>query len=257
LQLKSYRTKNSYIYLAKFIDQFLIMKTNLLLILLSLAFCNSAYSQDQSKRKQYFPIWTYHQDSITINGISLGLSTYDYHKRNTKTNGIKLELIGTGWAVMFMNPPVTFSNYSSTPYGYSVGNFSERVNGFYISGTGHACDCLINGISLGAIGQRNSQINGISATALFNYSGTHNGIQLSGITNNTSVMRGVQISIVENNIDEGAGLQLALISNVSTDFIGVQIGIFNRSENLKGIQIGLWNVNQERRMPLINWNFKN
>ena len=37
---------------------------------------------------------------------------------------------------------------------------------------------------------------------------------------------------------------------------GLQIGVVNKSKNLRGIQIGIWNVNQKRRLPLINWNFK-
>jgi hypothetical protein len=38
---------------------------------------------------------------------------------------------------------------------------------------------------------------------------------------------------------------------------GVQIALFNSSMNFKGIQIGLWNKNQKRSLPFINWNFKN
>jgi hypothetical protein len=37
---------------------------------------------------------------------------------------------------------------------------------------------------------------------------------------------------------------------------GLQIGIVNKSKNLRGIQIGIWNVNQKRKLPLLNWNFK-
>lgn len=41
------------------------------------------------------------------------------------------------------------------------------------------------------------------------------------------------------------------------EFKGLQIGIRNKSDNMKGIQIGLWNVNGKRKLPIINWNFKN
>ena len=231
------------------------MKINLLLILF-LCILFSSYAQSEVKHRHYFPIWTYHQDNITVNGLSLGLYTYDFHTRNTNTNGIKLELIGMGWAVMFIYPPVRSNTYPPDMHGYDAINFSERVNGFYISGTGNICDCLINGISLGTIGQKNSKINGLSASVLFNYSEAHNGIQLSGMSNSTSVMRGIQMTILQNEINEGAGLQLAIINHANTKFTGIQIGLFNRSQNFRGIQIGLWNVNQDRSMPFINWNFK-
>jgi hypothetical protein len=37
---------------------------------------------------------------------------------------------------------------------------------------------------------------------------------------------------------------------------GLQIGFVNKTIKLKGFQIGLWNKNGERSLPLINWNFK-
>jgi len=41
------------------------------------------------KRKNYFPIWTFHQDSINIHGISVGLWSFNSEPRFTNTNGIK------------------------------------------------------------------------------------------------------------------------------------------------------------------------
>jgi hypothetical protein len=37
---------------------------------------------------------------------------------------------------------------------------------------------------------------------------------------------------------------------------GIQIGIYNKTLKLRGFQFGLWNVNERRSFPLINWNFK-
>ncbi len=247
----------------------------LLLILLLFASNSSAYSQDKPKRKHYFPVWTYHQDSITINGISLGLSTFDMHDRQTYTNGIKLELVGAGLFVfLFKDPPISSRNKlegyeNNIPSKYDKSEFSEIINGLSLSATGNFCYCLINGISLGAIGQYNDQINGFSASVFTNYAEIHNGIQIAGMGNSTVTMNGIQVALF-NHVYKGKGMQLALASNradikfegvqiapfnETNQMKGLQIGVFNRSENFRGIQIGLWNVNQERRMPLINWSF--
>jgi hypothetical protein len=35
---------------------------------------------------------------------------------------------------------------------------------------------------------------------------------------------------------------------------GLQIGIFNASKHTKGVQLGIWNKNEKRKLPIINWN---
>lgn len=47
------------------------------------------------------------------------------------------------------------------------------------------------------------------------------------------------------------------VEKVSEKFVGVQIGAVNQAKKLKGIQFGLWNVNEKRSLPIFNWNFKN
>lgn len=37
---------------------------------------------------------------------------------------------------------------------------------------------------------------------------------------------------------------------------GVQIGLVNNAAKLRGFQIGLWNTNQKRSLPLFNWCFE-
>ena len=52
------------------------------------------------------------------------------------------------------------------------------------------------------------------------------------------------------------GLQFSFILNDSYLTRGVQVGLINRSQSLTGVQFGLWNINQKRKFPIINWNFK-
>jgi hypothetical protein len=51
------------------------------------------------------------------------------------------------------------------------------------------------------------------------------------------------------------GLSIATIRNVSDEMRGVQVGIYNKTVDLRGFQFGLWNVNGKRKLPLINWQF--
>ena len=204
----------------------------------ALAIC--AYGQNVNR----FPVWTYHEKNVNIHGISIGLVSTIISERNTNTNGIKLELIGLGVFTPLIPEFPKFENGDS-----------ERINGLSFSASGTVCDCLTNGLSVGAIGQINNQVNGISATMLMNVTGKQNGIMLA-LINMSDIMNGLQLGGVNASESEAHGVQLGFIGNESEVMRGLQIGLYNKSKNLRGVQIGLWNVNQKRKLPLINWNFK-
>jgi hypothetical protein len=189
------------------------------------------------KRKNIFPIWTFHQDSINIHGVSIGLFSFDGKPSSTYTNGVRIELIGVGLIIPLI-PKSPIAENDSSFLKLKQQPISERVNGINLSATGTACNCLINGVSLGLIGQITFQINGFSSSLFMAYSQIHNGIQIAAFTG-SYYMNGLQIGV----------------SNYANYANGLQIGLFNYSENLKGLQIGLWNVNQKRKFPIINWSF--
>ena len=174
------------------------------------------------KRKTYFPVWTFQQSNICINGISAGLWNFK-EDRNTVTNGIRLSLIGEGIIAPFA--PYSPSLLEDSMFSnIDLKQFGEKINGINIAGTGNLNDYSINGISLGYVGQINSKVNGISAAAFVNYAAIHNGIQMAVFFNDAYIMR------------------------------GLQIGIFNTSKHTKGVQLGIWNKNEKRKLPIINWN---
>jgi len=192
-----------------------------------------------NRKKNYFPIWTYHHKNININGVSVGFFTVSDHHRYTNTNGVKLELIGVG---VFL-PLMPRNPVAQDSLGYIKAMkdpISEVINGVSLSLSGSACECVTNGISLGTMGQINRQVNGFSASLWMNFAQKHNGIQLAGLTNESYKTHGVQ---------------LTLLSNTSHKMRGVQVGLVNHSKKLKGFQFGLWNVNDKRSLPLINWSF--
>jgi hypothetical protein len=236
--------------------------TTLIFLILSI----SSYGQNY-KNKNYFPIWTFHQDDINIHGISLGLWTLNKEPRYTNTNGIKLELLGVGIGLPLIGrSPIPETD--SAFFELQQKPLSERINGLNLSATGTFCHCQTNGLAAGLIGQMHFQVNGLSASLFVNFTQKLNGIMVSayndayymnglqlGYMNSGSKTKGVQIGIFGNGAVEMKGLQIGLV-NISKKLKGLQIGLFNKSKKLKGFQIGLWNVNQKRKLPFVNWNFK-
>lgn len=222
----------------------------LVTILLSIISINSYGQVD--KRKNYFPIWTYHQKNINIHGISLGIGTVREEPRNTNTNGIKIEIIGAGIVIPLI-PQSPVAQNDSEFIKLANEPISEVINGLSISVSGTVCDCITNGINIGLIGNINFQVNGITMSLLMNFSQRHNGIQFA-LFNESYYMDGLQLAL-SNYGAKTKGIQLGAV-NSGQEMAGLQIGLLNKSKKLRGIQIGLWNVNQKRKLPLINWNFK-
>ena len=83
-----------------------------------------------------------------------------------------------------------------------------------------------------------------------------NGLDIALAGSFQSVVNGAGISLIINKQDAVNGLTIAPVGNHNIYCRGVQIGLINTCSDLKGFQIGFWNVNQKRKSPLINWNFK-
>lgn len=180
-------------------------------------------------------VGTFHTSNVEYNGLSFGFASTMADSRNVKTNGIRLEIPGIG-LVSFMGNG--FSN-ATEPFDLTNFQYSEVINGLNMS-TGSWCDCNYNGWTLAAVGQYGKLGNGFSLAGGWNIIDKQNGLQVAIIANSSYYMSGVQISGF-NFIHTGAGLQ---------------IGLVNKSRNFKGIQLGLWNVNQKRALPFLNWSFK-
>lgn len=209
-----------------------------LLLLIIISDTTVAFAQQQ-KRASHFPVGTFLEKNSTINGISVGLYSVLSQDsiNNVHTNGIRLEAIGLG----ILSPLMPRSPIAETEEQFKAKMaepLAERINGFNLSPAGTVCDCVVNGISAGLIGQINRRVSGVSVSVMINLAQEHNGIQVAMI-NESYAMRGFQIGF----------------NNTSGKARGIQIGIFNHATNLKGIQFGLWNTNQKRKLPILNWNF--
>jgi hypothetical protein len=189
------------------------------------------------KKKNYLPIWSYHQKNVNIYGLSVGIGSF-FEPVNTNSYGVKIELIGAGILAPLIGSSPTITSDSLQNIEMSKPR-DEYIYGLNLSAAGSVCDCQINGVSVGLIGHIDTQVNGLSGALIMNYSQIHNGLQAAMFTE-TYKMTGVQIGLRNNAYKSW----------------GVQIGLFNDSEEMYGLQLGLWNVNQKRKLPLINWNFR-
>lgn len=187
------------------------------------------------QRKNYFPCWSFHQKNANIHGISIGIGSTLNNLKNTKTNGIRLELFGAGILVpLIPHSPITETD--SSEYLYPI---SEKINGINISSSGTVADCVVNGLSIGAIGNIIYKVNGICVIGFLNFVHISNGIQFALVSTSNNKINGVQIGAV----------------NESNHTRGLQFGLVNRSKDLRGMQFGIWNRNGRRALPIVNWQF--
>ncbi len=205
-----------------------------LLFIFFLALSTSSYTQDTITIKERI-VGTFHTSNVKYNGLSFGFYSTMMDTRNVVTNGLRLEIPGIG-VISFMGGGFPMAE---EPFDLTDFKYSEVVNGLNIS-SGSWCDCYYNGFTIAAVGQFGILGKGLSLAGGWNIIDQQTGAQIASIANRSYYMKGVQISAI-NYINTGSG---------------VQIGLINRSENFKGIQIGLFNFNQKRRLPIINWNFK-
>ncbi|WCL81116.1 hypothetical protein PPO43_14165 [Saprospira sp. CCB-QB6] len=82
------------------------------------------------------------------------------------------------------------------------------------------------------------------------------GVNIVGLKNFVDEAHGVSITGLSSFSYKMNGLSIAGIYNSSIQTRGVQIGLVNKSKDLRGFQFGLWNINPKRSLPLINWQFK-
>lgn len=137
------------------------------------------------------------------------------------------------------------SNFSFAPmeglFGSGIAAFTtESITGGSISG--------ISNFSLG--NQTGAFFAGIA-----NYShGSAKGFQVAGIGNaSAGSMKGAFMAPITNfALSESSGFQLSLANIVVGDFSGLQLGLLNGSDHLKGVQIGLVNYsgNADSGVPI-------
>lgn len=166
-----------------------------------------------------------------IYGLAIGLigSEAICYKPYTKySHGINLQIPGQG----ILQIPYLFGQPFSKEF--QSGNIDMMIKIDSNKRVVH------NGLLISVFGTFSDQVNGISFSGLMSMGKKINGITLNPVWNLYQRVHGMSVGVI----------------NTSLETKGVQFGLINKTVKLKGFQIGLWNRNDERSLPIINWNFK-
>ena len=236
----------------------IIMKNYILIAFTFLvSFQGFCQNEIEEKRNLRFPVWITHSKNTDILGLSLGAFPTDYGNDNrlTRTFGVRLEVFPLSF-FYFLAPKTPISNNEETYQSFMNGHTTQQIYGLNLStGTFEGIDAY-----------------GVSVTGFMHYSRKNNGISIAGMSNSIERANGIIIGFGGNEVFQGNGIMLASVwgngairfngVQISVENVifekgrGVQIGFFNRAKNFRGIQLGLWNKNDKRSFPIINWQFK-
>jgi hypothetical protein len=159
-----------------------------------------------------------------INGLAAGFMAAPSNvKDSLKINGLCVEVLPLGFFVFMFGSLITSDSilFSKQPEPILV-----KINGFNISLGGSVGDTEINGVYMGGVSTIVNTLRGVAITGVHSISHEMKGVCISGLRNQSNKARGIQIALI------------------------------NYAKDFKGIQIGLWNKNQKRSLPIFNWNFR-
>lgn len=254
------------------------MKTKILLLLLLTSQIN--YAQDSitkeirrryltgfatEKRTHIFSVSPMSRKTAVVDGLVLGFGHIDNKLVERQTiNGLNIEVnpapavgaFGLIMGIMYL-PETLNKKYSDTLHQTKKPDFHIpswdktphlKLNGLNLSTGCFFTNTSMNGLNI-SCGNKFENFNGISIALLGTLANRHNGIAI-GLINGTNDLNGLVVGLY-NQSEKLDGLQIGLV-NQSIKNHGLQIGIFNRSYS-KGFQIGIWNKNPKRTLPIFNW----
>lgn len=199
-----------------------------------------------------------------VNGLVFGSGHINNKNIERQTiNGISIEVnpapaAGALYAFMLLmhiddvikNNKIKVIKNSDDDYKIRNVNYTPdlKLNGLNLSSGCFFTTTSMNGLNISA-GNKFNDFNGLSVTVLGTIAGHQNGFSI-GVYNANNDLIGSTIGVY-NQSYELKGLHLGVFNQAQINK-GLQIGIFNKS-NSTGFQLGLWNVNNKRSMPFLNW----
>lgn len=209
------------------------MKRLLFLTLLFIQF--NSFSQEsesiEKPLKQRYGIGLLPSSANNIYGLAIGFFGSEiicnrYHTK--KSHGVNVQLLGQG----FFSPFIVFNDKT---------NFSKSDRDTIVYGDSARIKRVVhNGLLFAVFGTFSEEINGISISPWMSINHKINGLSMNVLVNSIHSLNGLTIGLYN--------------STYKTN--GAQIGLFNQTNHLKGFQFGLWNVNNKRKLPIINWSFR-
>lgn len=209
------------------------MKKLFLSILLFLwAFASFAQSDSTKATNKKYVAWVSPSGATHVYGMMLNFYPRDGMKRfpeYPKIYGAEINLNPIGLFAPFVMAIHSFDPQTHKPPYEEV----ESVDFSVFK--------RIYGIQAGSINMEKSIINGLDLNVCGSFDSKTNGLTFSAIMNKHYFVN---------------GLTFAVFGNHDSKCNGVQISLFNSCKDLKGVQLGLWNKNQKRSIPFINWCFE-
>lgn len=204
------------------------MKTRILLIAV-LLFNSLVYASDSIKVDSLKPRLIAASPSKNVRNVNGVL--FKYYDEEDQFKPKKVNGLGMGFNFLgiFLPPLMLFNLQLPGNYDYVMVP-REKMN-------------TINGLQLSLINMEPTVTNGLE-------------INVSSNVNTYAVTNGMAVSPFFNLHYEMKGISVAPLANIGKKCRGIQIGLYNKCDDFRGIQIGGWNENGKRKLPLINWNFK-
>lgn len=169
--------------------------------------------------------WVLPTRANVINGLALGLHTGQIYGRQLTINGLNINADVPAVFVSMMSSVMMLMKIPLASISDSADTDWHITN--------------INGLSVSMGGlMRCRNINGLSL----------NGGMCAGMK-----ARGLFVSGGYNVFTDFKGISIAGLRNIAAKGRGIQIGLLNTCKHFKGLQIGLWNVNDKRKLPFLNW----
>jgi hypothetical protein len=205
--------------------------------LVLIIFCHNLFGQDTLVKKDInrYVIWFSPEKKAThVHGFMLNFMPNGFINSNgiegyPNVNGIELNV----------NPLVVFPLYQLM-IGIIIPEFYKPPEEA-LSGINFEDFKIINGIQVAIVNTESTFTNGIELSCFGSFNSRIDGVAFAIFMSKHYVVNGISFATMGNQ---------DIVCN------GIQIGLFNTCRNLKGIQIVLWNKNQKRALPFLNWNFK-
>jgi len=228
-----------------------------LIVIIAMLLLTTFSSSAQQKVRG--PIWI--SDDANTDVIGLSIAAYPkglFQGGNTpmsRTFGVKLEVFPLSpLYVLFVDQSHLKSDSEQTFQNILKEEINEKVYGLNFE-TGSFSETDIYGISISGVFHYSRKSNGINIAGVYNTIELSNGLMMGVIGNEVYSGNGMMISGVVNYAQQFNGMQISLSNHINNRGAGLQIGLFNRAKNFRGIQLGLWNKNDKRSLPIINWQF--
>ena len=214
----------------------------------------SVHGQDTLIKTKYLSLGTRSSgicfgNSIKYDGIRLNLWDKEFERENSsgRINGINISF------------RISNNVSNGVEFGILSANSEKVSNGIQLSVIA-ATSNKVNGIALGLLGVHSNKINGTAIGGFYGVNAdTLNGMffGISGVGSSdkrtpNKIINGFAMGLLVVGAEQVNGMSCALAHCYSKQQNGISIAIYNRTENLHGLQLGL--LNYARNNPkLIKW----